>query len=89
VEHEVPTHEAAPVGEAVREVPQTSDMPTFQVAENRLTEVLRFLKLEATPRFQRLDDLTAIDESARRSGTFIGLHLVYTCYPLNRPADRG
>ena len=53
-------------GEAVREVPQTSDMPTFQVAENRLTEVLRFLKAEATPRFQRLDDLTAIDESARR-----------------------
>ena len=53
-------------GGAVREVPQTSDMPTFQVAENRLTEVLRFLKAEATPRFQRLDDLTAIDESARR-----------------------
>ena len=53
-------------GEAVREVPHTSDMPTFQVAENRLKEVLRFLKTEATPRFQRLDDLTAIDESARR-----------------------
>jgi NADH-quinone oxidoreductase subunit B/C/D len=28
--------------------------------------VLRFLNSQATPRFQRLDDLTAIDESARR-----------------------
>jgi NADH-quinone oxidoreductase subunit B/C/D len=28
--------------------------------------VLRFLKSESSPKFQRLDDLTAIDESARR-----------------------
>jgi NADH-quinone oxidoreductase subunit B/C/D len=42
-------------------------MLTFVVEENRLKDVLRFLKTEATPRFQRLDDLTAIDESARRN----------------------
>lgn len=53
-------------GDAVREEPFTSDMPTFQVETNRLKEVLRFLKKEASPRFLRLDDLTAVDESARR-----------------------
>lgn len=53
-------------GDAVREEPFTSDMPTFHVETNRLKEVLRFLKKEASPRFLRLDDLTAVDESARR-----------------------
>jgi len=52
--------------DAVRLSPATSDMPTFRVAENRIQDVLRFLKSEATPRYQRLDDLTAIDESARQ-----------------------
>ena len=52
-------------GEAVSQFPQTSDMLTFQVAENQFKEVLRFLKTESAPRFLRLDDLTAIDESAR------------------------
>jgi NADH-quinone oxidoreductase subunit B/C/D len=45
---------------------RTSDMLSLQVAPDRFKEVLRFLKHEAEPRFQRLDDLTAIDESARR-----------------------
>lgn len=54
-------------GESVQQTQHTSDMPTFMVEQNRLKDVLRFLKSEATPRFQRLDDLTAIDESARRN----------------------
>jgi NADH-quinone oxidoreductase subunit B/C/D len=41
-------------------------MLTFHVTENRLKEVLKFLKTEASPKYLRLDDLTAIDESARR-----------------------
>ena len=53
-------------GDAVHPVPLTSDMLTVRVSETRLKEVLRFLKTEATPRFLRLDDLTALDESARR-----------------------
>ena len=53
-------------GEVLAPSPWTSDMPAFQVAEGRIHDVLRFLKTEATPRFLRLDDLTAIDESARR-----------------------
>jgi NADH dehydrogenase I D subunit len=53
-------------GGAVQQAPHTSDMLTFYVDQPRVKEVLRFLKTEATPKFRRLDDLTAIDESARR-----------------------
>ena len=53
-------------GDAVRQMPQTSDMLTFHVAEDRVRDVLKFLKTEAPSRYLRLDDLTAIDESARR-----------------------
>ncbi len=53
-------------GDAVESVSPASDMLTFQVSERRLKDVLQYLKTEATPKYQRLDDLTAIDESARR-----------------------
>ncbi|MFZ2447481.1 MAG: NADH dehydrogenase (quinone) subunit D [Syntrophobacteraceae bacterium] len=53
-------------GDAVRPEPLTSDMATFNVDEGSLGDVLRFLKTEAEPKYRRLDDLTAIDESARR-----------------------
>jgi NADH-quinone oxidoreductase subunit B/C/D len=53
-------------GDAVEAAPETSDLPIFTVAAPRMKEVLRFLKREASPRFLRLDDLTAVDESARR-----------------------
>jgi NADH-quinone oxidoreductase subunit B/C/D len=53
-------------GETVRHLPDAADMLAFQVEEARLKEVLRFLKQEARPRFRRLEDLTAVDESARR-----------------------
>jgi len=53
-------------GQAIEQTLQTSDMLTFHVEESRMKEVLRFLKTETTPRFARLDDFTAIDESARR-----------------------
>ena len=56
----------AQFGDAVAPVATTSDMLTLQVAENRFKDVLRYLKTEATPKYQRLDDMTAIDESARR-----------------------
>jgi NADH-quinone oxidoreductase subunit B/C/D len=53
-------------GEAVKPESKTCDMLTLQVNQSQIKDVLRFLNSEATPRFQRLDDLTAIDESARR-----------------------
>ncbi len=53
-------------GDSIRKAPETSDMLTVHVAENRVKEVLKFLKSEASPKYLRLDDLTAIDESERR-----------------------
>ncbi|MEJ2658417.1 MAG: NADH-quinone oxidoreductase subunit B/C/D [Desulfobacterales bacterium] len=55
-------------GDTVTQQPKTSDMMTFEVKEDGLKKILRFLKTEALPRFRRLEDLTAIDESARRPG---------------------
>ncbi|UCD32629.1 MAG: NADH-quinone oxidoreductase subunit NuoB, partial [Desulfobacterales bacterium] len=45
---------------ALESVPNTSDMQTFQVTQDRLKEILRFLKTESAPPFRRLEDLTAI-----------------------------
>jgi NADH-quinone oxidoreductase subunit B/C/D len=53
-------------GDALQAEPHPSDMPTFRVAAVRAKDVLRHLKHEAAPRFKRLEDLTAVDESARR-----------------------
>jgi len=53
-------------GRAVQLAPSTADILTLQVEKNRFKEVLLYLKTKAAPRFQRLDDLTAIDESGRR-----------------------
>ncbi|MCJ7829790.1 MAG: NADH-quinone oxidoreductase subunit C, partial [Desulfobacterales bacterium] len=54
-------------------------MLTFQVKKNGLKKILRFLKTEASPRFRRLEDLTAIDESARRPGqSYPDYSLVYS-----------
>jgi NADH-quinone oxidoreductase subunit B/C/D len=54
-------------GADLRQVRETSDMVTFEVAQPRVKDALRFLRREAAPKFDRLDDLTAIDESARRN----------------------
>lgn len=59
-------------GDAVRQAPHSSDMMTLHVHESRLREVLQFLKHEARPRYRRLDDLTAVDESARRRAATAG-----------------
>ncbi len=45
----------------------TSDMLTVTVEPLRIREVLTYLKQSANPRFQRLEDYTAIDESSRRN----------------------
>ena len=66
-------------GDAIHQLPKTSDMLTFQVKEDGVKEILRFLKTEALPRFRRLEDLTAIDESARRPGqNYPDYSLVYS-----------
>ncbi len=57
---------ASRFGDAVRQETPTSDMPAFKVDGARLKEVLGFLKTAARPKFRRLEDLTALDESARQ-----------------------
>lgn len=75
-------------GDAIEQVPKTSDMPTFQVKKDELKKILRFLKTEASPRFRRLEDLTAIDESARRPGqSYPDYSLVYSLLSFE-PAHR-
>ncbi|MEW6442413.1 MAG: NADH-quinone oxidoreductase subunit B/C/D [bacterium] len=53
-------------GASLERISPVSDMLTFRVAADRVRDVLRYLKTGATPRYRRLDDLTAVDESARR-----------------------
>ena len=55
-------------GDEIRVEPHTSDMLTLHVAETRVKDLLRHLK-GGSPSFTRLDDMTAIDESARRDRT--------------------
>jgi NADH-quinone oxidoreductase subunit B/C/D len=59
-------HLQARFGKAIKPEPQSCDFPTFIVPKDHVKDVLRFLNSQANPRFQRLDDLTAIDESTRR-----------------------
>ncbi len=73
-------------GDAVEPVPETADMPTFQVSRERVKEVLRHLKTEASPRFRRLEDLTAIDESDRRNRRdYPDYSLVYNLLAFDSP----
>lgn len=73
-------------GDALRLISDASDMLTFQVTKERLPELLQYLKNTATPRFERLEDLTAIDESARRKReTYCDYTLVYQVLSFDPP----
>jgi len=66
--------------------PHPADMATFQVDPRRLKEVLRHLKHESSPKFKRLEDLTAVDESARRErGDYPDFTLVYSLLAFDPP----
>ena len=74
-------------GNEVRQSEHTSDMVTFQVGESLVKDVLQYLKQEATPRYQRLEDLTAVDESARRNRQdYPDYTLVYSLLSFEPPA---
>jgi NADH-quinone oxidoreductase subunit B/C/D len=64
-------------GETVREDRDAADMPTFWTGAEQAPELLRFLKEEAPKPFQRLEDLTAVDERARRKPPGHDFTLVY------------
>nr|WP_254845439.1 NADH dehydrogenase (quinone) subunit D [Desulfovibrio sp. DV] len=58
--------------------PVPGDMPTYVVAPARIPEVLAYLKGQAPTRFERLEDLTAIDETARHTPPGHEATAVYT-----------
>jgi NADH dehydrogenase I D subunit len=73
-------------GDTVRALSPTSDMATFTVAPQSLMGVLTYLKNQAEPRFRRLEDITAIDESARRPpGPQNDFTLVYNLLAFDGP----
>jgi NADH dehydrogenase I D subunit len=74
-------------GGSVTAIEPTSDMPIYEVAPEQVKAVLRYLKEEASPRFRRLDDLTGIDESARREReNYPDYTLVYHLLSFDPPA---
>jgi NADH dehydrogenase I D subunit len=74
-------------GEAIAPEAETSDMPSFKVAGDRIKEVLRFLKTETSPRFLGLQDLTAVDESTRKErDKYPDYTLVYHLLAFEPPA---
>ncbi len=79
---------SARFGSAVTPAEASSDMPTATVSPDSAAEVLRFLKTEATPKYRRLEDLTAVDESARRDrASFPDFTLIYSLLSME-PATR-
>ncbi|WP_324292507.1 NADH-quinone oxidoreductase subunit B/C/D [uncultured Pseudodesulfovibrio sp.] len=57
---------AARFGDLVQWQEAVVDMPTVTAPAERLIEVLDFLKREAPVRYERLEDITAVDETARK-----------------------
>ncbi|NNG00737.1 MAG: NADH-quinone oxidoreductase subunit B/C/D [Desulfobacteraceae bacterium] len=65
-------------GEDVQSSDETADMPTLHVPPQVAGKVLAFLKSDGGSRFNRLEDLTAIDESAhRKPGDYSDYTVVY------------
>jgi len=73
-------------GRVVSVRPATADMLTVDVQKDRLKTVLRYLKTESPVRFERMDDLTVIDESARRErSSYPDYTLVYHLLAFDPP----
>ncbi len=75
----------AAFGQDVALAPSAQDMPTYDVAPARIVEVLARLKRQAPTRFERLEDLTAVDETARQAPPGHEATVVYTLTSLSRP----
>jgi len=75
----------AAFGPAVTMVPDAGDMPTYRVDPTRITEVLAHLKSVGPTRFERLEDLTAIDETTRDKRPANDATVVYTLTSLTTP----
>ncbi len=72
-------------GAAVNEDPAGHDLPTFITDAATAPALLQFLKSEAPKPFRRLEDLTAIDESARKRRPEHDFTLVYHLLSFDEP----
>lgn len=69
----------------VKEDESAADMPTFFASAEDAPELLGFLKSESPRRFRRLEDLTAIDERARKQKVESDFTLVYHLLSFDDP----
>ena len=72
-------------GARIKEDGEARDMPVFAVAPDDVVEVLGFLKEDAPVRYRRLEDLSAVDESARRQRPDHDFTLVYHLLSFDEP----
>lgn len=72
-------------GEKVLIDDQAKDMPTLQVSAEHAPELLRYLKHDAPQPYRRLEDLTAVDESARAKRPEHDYTLTYHLLSLDQP----
>lgn len=72
-------------GNRVQEDSHSADMPAFRTDADTTPELLRFLKRESPNRFRRLEDITAVDESARSRHPDHDFSLVYHLTNLDDP----
>lgn len=76
----------AEFGESVTEDATAKDIFTIKTAPDKVPEVLSYLKGQSPTRFQRLEDLTAIDESFRRDRAgYKDYTLVHTLFSYDAP----
>jgi NADH-quinone oxidoreductase subunit B/C/D len=72
-------------GDRVREDPQGADMLTLWTEPEETPQLLEFLKHQAPLRYQRLEDLTALDERARGTRPDHDFTLVYHLLSYDEP----
>ncbi len=72
-------------GATVRPEESAADMPTLVTDAAQAPELLAFLKNEAPRRYRRLEDVTAVDESARRQRPEHDYSLVYHLLNMDDP----
>ena len=72
--------------DTIKEDASAGDMATIKIPPERIPDILSYLKKKAPTRFQRLEDLTAVDESARRDrARYKDFTLVHTLFSYDVP----
>lgn len=72
-------------GGRVTHDPLAADMPVLECPAEQLRELLYFLKHDCTVRYQRLEDLTAVDERSRQRKSDHRFTMVYHLLNFSQP----